>query len=620
MLMASLVVLVAVAGGLVAWATTSSFASAPDAIWWAFLRLTDPGYLGDDEGLLLRAISTAVTILGYVLFMGSMIAIMTQWLSSTIGRLESGLTPIAMKDHIVILGWTNRTPEVVLKLLGARGRLRRFLEQSDTRKLRVVVLSEDAGPERRLELREHLGAFWNASQVFLRSGSSLQAEHLERLDLLRAAVVVVPGSDFELGGSEMTDARVVKTLMTIENLQRGRASARPTVVAEIFDPLKAPIARSTLGGELQVVASDRIVSRLISQSVRHRGLAQVLFGLLAHRQGNSLYLRGAPELAGHTPRALDDAFPNAVVLGFLRTADDAPEVIMDPGTPEVLRADDLVIFLAETYDGCRAAGAPRPAAPVPERARPVAQASESEHSILVLGWSHKVSALISELDESSSGRFDITILSRTAAAARDGWLQRSAYDETRIRARNVDGDYAIEADLAALDPAGFDHVVLLASSDMDSTEAADARTILGYALLASLVRSAEEPPEVLVELLDPENAELFEHGRDVVLVTPRVMSHLLAHVALRPELNPVFDALFGAGGTEIDLERAGDLGLPGRSVTFPAIQAAASEHGMTALGVFCAGGPAAGVQLNPARDREWTLTSEDRVVVLRNEN
>jgi hypothetical protein len=41
---------------------------------------------------------------------------------------------------------------------------------------------------------------------------------------------------------------------------------------------------------------------------------------------------------------------------------------------------------------------------------------------------------------------------------------------------------------------------------------------------------------------------------------------------------------------------------------------------MTALGVFCAGGPAAGVQLNPARDREWTLTSEDRVVVLRNEN
>ncbi|MCA9290808.1 MAG: hypothetical protein KDA25_06745, partial [Phycisphaerales bacterium] len=94
LLMSGLVVLVAVVGGLVAWAITPNFDDPLAAVWWAFLRLTDPGYLGDDEGAALRTISTVVTVLGYVLFMGSLIAIMTQWLARTIRGLESGLTPI----------------------------------------------------------------------------------------------------------------------------------------------------------------------------------------------------------------------------------------------------------------------------------------------------------------------------------------------------------------------------------------------------------------------------------------------------------------------------------------------------------------------------------------------
>ena len=44
----TLVLLVSIIGGLLARALAPGFESAGDAIWWAFLRLTDPGYLGDD--------------------------------------------------------------------------------------------------------------------------------------------------------------------------------------------------------------------------------------------------------------------------------------------------------------------------------------------------------------------------------------------------------------------------------------------------------------------------------------------------------------------------------------------------------------------------------------------
>ena len=45
---------ISVIGGCIAYFTAGRFRTIGEAIWWAFLRLTDPGYLGDDQGLLLR--------------------------------------------------------------------------------------------------------------------------------------------------------------------------------------------------------------------------------------------------------------------------------------------------------------------------------------------------------------------------------------------------------------------------------------------------------------------------------------------------------------------------------------------------------------------------------------
>ena len=50
----------------------------PAAIWWAFLRLTDPGYLGEDHGVIPRTVSTVLTLAGYVVFLGALVAIMTK--------------------------------------------------------------------------------------------------------------------------------------------------------------------------------------------------------------------------------------------------------------------------------------------------------------------------------------------------------------------------------------------------------------------------------------------------------------------------------------------------------------------------------------------------------------
>ncbi|MCF8108107.1 MAG: hypothetical protein K9J81_03845 [Desulfohalobiaceae bacterium] len=150
---AVLIGLVTALGGLLALSAAGGFAGPGEALWWAFLRLTDPGYLGDDQGLTLRFISTALTVLGYVLFMGSLIAILTQWLNQTIQRLEQGLTPISRKNHVLILGWTNHTPLIVRELVLSRERVKRFLRRHEARDLSLVILCKSLSAEHRLELK-----------------------------------------------------------------------------------------------------------------------------------------------------------------------------------------------------------------------------------------------------------------------------------------------------------------------------------------------------------------------------------------------------------------------------------------------------------------------------------
>ncbi len=276
-IIAAFIALVSVTAGFLGFALTNSFEGFGDSAWWAFFRLSDPGYLGDDEGLLLQIISTVVTILGYVLFMGALIAIMSQWLQRTMRRLESGLTPITQNDDILILGWTNRTASIVRELVSSEGKVKRFLRRIGARRLHIVILTEEVTTELHLELKESLGRNWNERLITFRSGSPLRTEHLKRVDFMHAGVIIMPGSDFTtdavegVEGAEIMDTRTIKSLLTVANYRNEHESERqPLVVAELIDGRKGPIAGAAYGSNIELVASDQVISRLMAQNIRHK--------------------------------------------------------------------------------------------------------------------------------------------------------------------------------------------------------------------------------------------------------------------------------------------------------------------------------------------------------------
>jgi hypothetical protein len=647
LVIAALIGLVSVVAGVLVLLGGGEFAGPGDAIWWAFLRLTDPGYLGDDQGVLLRTVSTILTVLGYVIFLGALIAIMTQWLNQTLRNLESGLTPIAQNDHILILGWTNRTATIVRELVLSEGRVRRFLRRHGARRLRIVILVEQLSAALVNELRERLGPLWDERQITFRSGSPLRIEHLQRVDFMNAAAIILPGADFAGGEAAYpdrttdasatggrsgasstaptapppisTDTRAIKTLLSITNHPSARVEdvELPLVVTEIFDARKVTVARGAYGGKIEILTSDSMISRLIAQNVRHQGLSDVYGELLSHGRGNEVYIRECPQFAGVPLQDLTEVFRNSVVLGVVRRHGGSYRPILNPPDGFAIEAEDRLVLLARSYDDSAPAAEIRPL-PSPRGAPPGGEGGAAPHRrILLLGWSHKVPALLQEFGSYAGESFDIDILSVVPIARRTARLERYDFRPERLRVRHLEGDYTVPSELARTDPAAYDNVVLLGSDWLRSGEESDARSIVGYLLLRELLPADGPKPALLVELLDPANLSLFHRRAGEVLISPSILSHILAQVALRRELRAVFDQLFGSAGAEIRFRPMSWYGTAGEEVSFRDLQRLAASHGETALGVRTGGGTRrGGVLLNPSREQRWIAGESDDLVVL----
>jgi ion channel POLLUX/CASTOR len=619
LMIAALIGLISIAAGAIIHYFDAGFdGSFADAIWWAFLRLSDPGYLGDDTGTLERTVSTVVTVLGYVLFLGALVAILTQWLNERMGELEAGLTPIAQRDHILIIGWTNRTTTIVRELVMSSERVRRFLRRRSARSLRIAILADEVTTALSVELRDRLGSLWNEHQIILRTGSPLRLEHLRRVDFSRASAVIMPAADFGPGGPDQTDTRTIKTLLTMTNHPSADGRMLPLAVAEIFDSRKIGIAQRAYGGPVEVLASDSIISRLLAQNVRHPGLSHVFGELLTHGRGNEIYLRDAGEHDGQRLCEVAQAFPHAVLLGIVRTDGRMLTPLLNPPADTVLARDDRLVLLAHSFKATASAPHGAPAQPLPEIRRIPPGTSSGTLRVLLLGWSHKVPALLREFDSYNDEHFHIDIISTVPVARRDAALQRHDFTPRHVTVTGIDGDFTTPSVLQRANISSYDSIVLLGSDRLGSGEESDARSILGYLLLRELLPE-DARANVLVELLDPGNTALFRRRRGEVIVSPLILSHMLAQVALRRELRAVFDELFGPGGPEIIFRPPADYGLQDRDVTFREIERAAAAHGETAFGVrprdthSTFGG---GVALNPSRDRSFALTAEDEIVVL----
>lgn len=606
---AALVGLTSVVGGLVIAEAGVGEESLSESVWWSFLRLTDPGYLGDDHGPVRRTVSTILTVLGYMLFMGALVAILTTWLQRTIDGLQSGLTPIAQNDHLLIIGWNSRTTTVLREILESEGRVRRFLELHGARRLSLVLLSEEVTPRLRQELHDRLGGAWRGDQITLKAGTPLRITHLRRVDFRRAAAIIVPGNPRGVGGAGGADAATIKALlsMSTHGRQLGSGDDLPLVVAEVFDGRKARIARRAYGAEIEVVGSDELMGALMAQTVRHPGLNEVYDDLLTHTGGSAMFIREVPTAAhGRRFGELGAMFGTAAVVGIVRPHELSFTAMLAPDPDTRVEPTDRLAIIARHFEASAPKGKPRAA--TTEIATPPTARGKPKLRMLVVGFNHTAPSLLGELDRYDWESAEVDVLSAVSVEDRER-ASRGRPPLTRLAVHHHVGDRAIAAEFAALPLDDYRTIVVLASDRAPTPAEADAGSIVTYLLLRDLLQGRHQMPRLVVELVDPTNARLFAGDDAEVIVSPIVIGRILAQVTLRRELRAVYDELLGHRGADVAFRRPDLYGFErGGEHAFGELSDAVAARGEVLVGVRRADLDGRGsVVLDPDRHKRWEV-------------
>ncbi len=633
------VVAVSVFGGWVVFAFSPQFNDFSQAVWWAFLRLTDSGYLGSDTGALPRTVSTVLTMMGFVIFTGALIAILTNGLSRFMSHLASGRSKIFEKEHILIIGWHQRLHAIVEELVRAKERVTTQLGR--VRMPAIVVLVKEFRPDLLAELRDKLPEeLRDEARILLRSGNPLEAESLERVDFSRASSIILLSQASSTVPRHFSDMTLVKILMSL------RAQATqvpdhklPNVVLDIAVPANKILAESVGWHRTEAIAGAEFMSRLLCQSLRHPGLSQVYLHLLTDMYGESLHLIRAAELGagGQTIRQIAHNLERAIPIGFLKSArsqfskEDRLRLMQ---LDEPVAGDDELICVAPSIESIADCYDPKRAARLQPRLETVPCAglladggkpdSRGPRRILLVGWSNLVRPLIEEIGSYHQDAFEITLVTELEPHEVDSQLRVAARRFDNIEISVVQSGLNSIEEVRQVRAEDFDNIALLSPEFIKNPLLSDAETVMAFVLFDRYLKQVEPDHDIafLAELNDEDNQPLLRLSRPAdILITQEIVSHLLSQVAVRRALAWVYEELFTFRGSEISFRSFQDvLDLSDDpQVTFDQCQEACLRCGRVAIGYKLAAPRASfaqGVHMNPRRDAAFVPGEGDRLIVV----
>lgn len=562
-------------------------------MWEALGRSFDAGTFTGDTGWTFRAISLVITI-GGLFLLSALIGLIATSLDQRLEELRKGRSKVIESGHTLVLGWSPGLPLVLSEIAEANANRRDAV---------VVVMARQDKVEMEDALRGRIPD-GNPTRLVCRHGDPADAADLAMVAPLAARSVIVL-SDPDSGG----DAQTVKAVLALMSVDPGLEHL--SVVAELTEARHADALAAVTGDRLRTVIGTDLIARVTAEVCFQSGLAAVVQDLLDF-DGDEIYFRAEPSLAGATFLDAQLAYADATVLG-VREASGA--VVLNPPASRVLAADDVLVAVAEdddrfTLTPCDVERVDRSTAP-PAALEPL--------TALVLGWNPLGPTVLGELDDLVPPGSHVRIIADPDHVDDGDWPGQDGFRNLRVEV--APGDTA-DRDLIsrAVSEPGLDRIVLLPHRSGIEPDEADARTLLSLLLVRRALDVPGHPnagATVMAELMDIRAVRLARVANpDDFLVSERLVGLAIAQVAENGELAPVFEELFGAEGTDLALVPAARYVPDGG--TFADAIAAAASLGECALGLRVARRPGEALQapvVNPPKSHP--LAPHDELVVIR---
>lgn len=512
--------LVALLGGVLArLAHPEHFLSYRSAVWWAVLRLSDTGYLSDEiDSVEIRGLSIALSVVGMAVTVGGIVAVVTQQMHRFLAALASGTTPVPFNRHIVLVGWNDRTPQL----------LQRFLAGDSGP---IVLLVEDIALGRSrlasLGLRPS-----ELDRVVLRAGCSYRPHELSRAGCSRADVVVMAASARAIAGDAEEDPRVVRTAYALSEVLRDAREDRPLVALEIVERSLVPLVHSVLP-RARILASDRIVARVLRLVLQERGLVDFAMDLMTPHSGLRVEACSFPELTGLPLGAFRRRLTGGRVLGVLTKEGGAWSRIETMRDRVLCAGEKIMVFHDGTVrldeDQNRDAPLSIPALPKSSRFEP------KKRRILILGWNEAGADVIGACSTEPGGRYEIDVLSRSPAAVREQAVLSHAWPG-RVEISHREGDPLTIELMPESELSGYDRFLILADRT-GNPETADVRSLAIAMALEQRFAACKAGAFGVLELLQENHAIPLPHFE--VITTPRMVAQVLESLASAADMDDV---------------------------------------------------------------------------------
>ncbi|MGW9447205.1 CASTOR/POLLUX-related putative ion channel [Streptomyces sp. NPDC055632] len=551
--------------------------------------------LGGEVGPPLRVLLSVLLALIALLYVSTLVSLITTGLTDRLMALDRGRAAILERGHTVVLGWSEQIPTVVSELVAARTERRR----------RVIAVLADRD---KAAMEEDLATTARATgraRVLCRTGRPTDPAVLARVSPATAdCVLVLPRDD------PRDDAETVKTLLSLSAaLGEDR---RVRVVAAVRDDRHLTAARLAGGPRTTVLDVDDISARLVVDCARQPGLSLVHQELLDFA-GHEFHTLRDPVLPGLTFEEAAGACPESIAVGI---AHDDGTVALNPPLSARFREGDSLLVIARDEHSTRLSDLPVPHDPRALTHAPTPAPAPAER-VLLLGWNRRAPRIVDQLSRRTppGSTLDVVAGPRAATAA----AVRSAAEALapRMPVRHHPGDPTLRSTTDALDPTGYDVVIVLGPDPRPGRGEPDDRTLVTLLNLRAREEESGRHVPVVTEMTDDRNRLIAPRpaGADFV-VSGRLIGLLMTQISQNPHLTAVFEELLSPAGNTLHLRPAAHYVTTGRTTSFAAVAASAARRGECAIGYRSATASGHGMRINPpkARVRHWH--AQDQIVLI----
>lgn len=568
-----------------------------EAFWVSLMRTLDSGTMGGDEGWGFRIAMLFVT-LGGIFIISTLIGIISSGIEARLEDLRKGRSFVVERGHTVILGWSPQVFSIISELVVANE------NQKDSC---IAILAEQDKVEMEDEIRDKVGKT-GRTRIVCRTGNPIDLSDLEIINPHAARSIIIPSPP-----AEDPDSYVIKSILAITNNPNRRPEPYH-VIAEIRNMHNLEVARLVGGDEAQLVLADDLIARITVQASLQSGLSVVYTELLDFG-GDEIYFHSEPALAGKTFGDALFAYEDSTLLG-VRLSDG--RVLLNPPMDTPLSQDDKLIAISQDDDTIRLSGL---AWSLDEHAlMDVDHMTHISARTLMLGWNHRATTIVNELDEYLYTGSQITIVTdtvdaRSIIAAECGQLSHAKLEL-------IEGDITSRKLLDTLNVPSYQHIVILSYSDELPSQQADARTLITLLHLRDIANQSRAEFTITTEMLEVQNRDLAAVTRaDDFIVSNKLISLMLSQISENKELTAVFQDLFDPEGSELYLKPVADYIALDNPVNFYTLLEAARRRGQIAIGYRLKAESRNaekmyGVHVNPKKSEKVKFTDEDKLIVL----